>query len=307
VTEHFYVIAATEPDRDLALAEADALAPGACPSPHIWVSERSVDAGRAGFMVLAAESIWRGREFGELLRLLEERPIEAHGFAIDSRKYPRRGGPVRQELCHQIGKRLVGHPNLDEPAVEFALVLDEGEYYFGRITSRQSTDWHARIHKPFTFSAAIGPRVARAAVNIASPEPSVLIDPCCGSGTIVIEAASLGHTVAGFDRAPEMPARARHNARHFGLDALLGVGDARTLAGDFDILVSNLPYDLFSPIPDGFYDDVLANLPDLAPRMALFAARDLSPRIAAAGLDLEALILQPTHSITRHLHLIGQE
>jgi tRNA G10 N-methylase Trm11 len=91
-------------------------------------------------------------------------------------------------------------------------------------------------------SGALRPTVAAAMVRLAGPPAAALLDPCCGSGTILTEAIAAGWTdVYGGDIDPAAVDLARRNAR----DALLGVGDAREIAlddGAVDACVSNLPF-----------------------------------------------------------------
>lgn len=68
-----------------------------------------------------------------------------------------------------------------------------------------------------------------------------LLDPCCGSGTIVAEARAVGWTALGRDIDPDAVSIARRNVR----SARFEIGDARELPYDdasIDAVVSNLPF-----------------------------------------------------------------
>jgi len=306
VSRYFYLIASTDKDSQVALAESEVLLGGTRPSPRTVLSDRFVDPSRTAYAAYVAQLIWHGESTEGLLAHLAANPEEAQHFAIDARKFPRKGGPDRQVLCGEIGRYINGFPRLDDPEHELALVIDQGHVLFGRLLARNTTDWHERIHKPFSFSASLEPRVARAAVNLVAEPGQAIIDPCCGSGTIVIEAASMGVRAAGFDVSWEMPGRAALNAWHFSLDALFGVGDIRSLGGDFDAVVTNLPYDVFCHVPPGFYEDALRNLPRLAPRAAVFAGHDLSADAERAGLRVDRIAVQQTGSFRRCLHVLHE-
>ena len=305
VSRLFYLITTTDKDAQVALAESEVLLAGVRPSPRTVLSDRFVDPSRTAYAAYVAELIWLGDSTDGLLAHLAASPVEAPHFAIDARKFPSKGGPDRQALCGEVGRYIVGRPRLDAPEHEFALVIDQGHVLFGRVLARNTTDWHERVHKPFSFSASLEPRVARAAVNLVASPGQAIIDPCCGSGTIVIEAASIGVRAAGFDLSWEMPGRAGLNARHFSLEAVFGVGDARSLAGEFDAVVTNLPYDVFCSVPPEFYEDALRNLRRLAPRAAVFAGRDLSPEAERSGLRVERIAVQQTRSFRRYLHVLS--
>ncbi|KAL1495693.1 hypothetical protein AB1Y20_016556 [Prymnesium parvum] len=100
--------------------------------------------------------------------------------------------------------------------------------------------WERRA---FSFSAALDPLVAIAAVNLAAlealsalpaaapPPPLHLLDPCCGSGTILAAALSLGlASVAGADLRHDFAAAAAANlaAAGFPPPAALLAHDATT-------------------------------------------------------------------------------
>jgi tRNA G10 N-methylase Trm11 len=72
-------------------------------------------------------------------------------------------------------------------------------------------------------------------------EPGLLLDPCCGSGTILAEALAAGWQVRGTDIDPDAVTTARHNVRQ----AEIEVGDARDTGlpdGSVSAVVSNLPF-----------------------------------------------------------------
>ena len=79
--------------------------------------------------------------------------------------------------------------NLDYPAVIFdALVIDDKYYLALRISGEESL--HKRGYRVYDHPAALKPTIAYSMLKIAElKDGETLLDPMCGGGTIVIEAA----------------------------------------------------------------------------------------------------------------------
>lgn len=79
-----------------------------------------------------------------------------------------------------------------------------GEEVITFLTLQDIEAWNRRDYARPRIDAKSGmlpPKIARILVNLAlpRPEPGILCDPFCGSGTILAEAKMLGHTVIGSD------------------------------------------------------------------------------------------------------------
>ena len=88
---------------------------------------------------------------------------------------------------------------------------------------------------------ALRPVAAAAMVRLAGAPAGRLLDPCCGSGTIVQEALAAGWDAQGSDADQEAVDAARANAA----DAIIQRADALDLPhpdGAFDAVVTNLPF-----------------------------------------------------------------
>lgn len=109
---------------------------------------------------------------------------------------------------------------------------------------------HRRPYKQGHVLGSLKPTVAAALLNLvglnAAIEPGLrLLDPCCGAGTILIEAAQLGLTVQGGDNDNLAITTAQANARLAGAAIDLHQWDAQTLPlanAAYDRVVSNLPW-----------------------------------------------------------------
>lgn len=118
------------------------------------------------------------------------------------------------------------------------------EYAQGRfVAGLRLSDQRMRQHRGRAVEreGALRPTVASAMVLLAGEPSGVLLDPCCGSGTILGEALAASWAVQGFDIDPEAVQIARRNAP----GAEVRVGDARSLAlaGErVGACVSNLPF-----------------------------------------------------------------
>ena len=79
-----------------------------------------------------------------------------------------------------------------------AFVTTEG-VWFGRKLDAGEADWRRFRTKPYDCSSALPAQAARAVCNLLVRGGERVVDPCCGSGTLLLHAAALGALVTGFD------------------------------------------------------------------------------------------------------------
>jgi modification methylase len=98
------------------------------------------------------------------------------------------------------------------------------------------------------------PELARRLIAEYCPAQGLVVDPMCGIGTTLVEAAALGHRAVGVELEPRWADLARANLNHAlspgqAAQAAVRVGDARRLpelladvTGRVDLLVTSPPY-----------------------------------------------------------------
>jgi modification methylase len=98
------------------------------------------------------------------------------------------------------------------------------------------------------------PELARRLVAEYSPPEGLVVDPMCGIGTTLVEAAALGHQAVGVELEPRWAELTRANLDHalpaqLAARAEVRVGDARRLpelladlTGRIDLLITSPPY-----------------------------------------------------------------
>jgi 23S rRNA G2445 N2-methylase RlmL len=103
-----------------------------------------------------------------------------------------------------------------------------------------------RPYKQVHLPGSLKPPVAAALVMMVDVAPGLhLLDPCCGAGTILVEAALGGAVVLGGDSDPSAVAAARANVEAAGVSAEIRQWDAQALPianASIDRIVSNLPW-----------------------------------------------------------------
>jgi len=103
-----------------------------------------------------------------------------------------------------------------------------------------------RPYKGQHVPGSLKPPVAAALLALADIPPGArILDPCCGAGTILIEAGSAGAAAWGGDIDPQALAAAHLNAEQAGVMVRIQHWDARALPlsdGSVDRVISNLPW-----------------------------------------------------------------
>lgn len=147
---------------------------------------------------------------------------------------------LRRELDRVISKDRPRWKNADPASIEIWII----EYAPGKLVAGlRLTDVTMRQRGGRTVErqGALRPSVAAAMVELAGSPGGVLLDPCCGSGTIVGQALAAGWDAAGSDLDADAVRIARENVP----EATIRADDARKLSvrdGSVAACVSNLPF-----------------------------------------------------------------
>ena len=191
---------------------------------NVLESSICVDPSRSPFMKERLEVLYEGDSTGEIEELVQNIELGSSTFKVmclntdvfDST--PKLGLAERRAVEKEIGLQLSGEPDLDNPDQLFGIIQLGNRWAFGRYTKSESI-WFQHQKKPHSYSTALSTRVARAVANIAAPHPEgvKVIDPCCGIGTVLVEALSMGIDIVGSDMNQLVVQGSRKNIEHFGL------------------------------------------------------------------------------------------
>lgn len=157
----------------------------------------------------------------------------------------------RREIEREIGFNLQGEVDLKTPEQLLGIMKLNEQWLFGELFQSESI-WFKHQQKPHEYSTALSTRMARSVVNIAVPDPRGLkvIDPCCGIGTVLVEASSMGIDIEGSDLNPKVMYGSQKNLAHFGYEATVSLADMREITGDYDVGIIDMPYNLCSVITE---------------------------------------------------------
>ncbi len=100
--------------------------------------------------------------------------------------------------------------------------------------------------RPGFYPASLDPQLALGIVNLSSAKKNaVVVDPFCGTGGILLEAALSGRSAVGFDISPWMLDKCKQNLQHYKIKnkmASVATGDATTFRKKCTAIVTELPF-----------------------------------------------------------------
>ena len=300
---YFYLTAIPDRLTELVAAECMALT-GAAPNAHgIAISERCVDVRRGAYLKSCSEVLFETASLTELYANIRSASLYADDFRVSVVKKPRSLKVNSMELARDIGSIIDGNANLTQPKVTFLTVVTDEKIWFGRCLSESDNIWLTHDQRPYVTSSSLPSRLARVLVNLVAHPGDTLLDPCCGTGTIILSAAHSGIRAVGYDINPRMVGATTKNLRHFGLTADVALDDARQVRGQFDAIATDLPYGI-NLTKNNFQDaEILANLRTCARKAAFIDLRDLSKPLNDHGYQIETVLNVPKLSIVRRIFI----
>jgi len=280
--DHFCLLSCDELEQEIALAELWALT-GVVGNSRVVTVGPSVDVTRAAHVSLCAESLAEGADPAAIAEAISGRGLEYERFRITLLTLPPRPDVDARQVVVDVADHVSGTVDLSEPLNELVLVGSEGHWRLGRVVSRSDKSFRAHEHKPHMFSSSLPARLSRAMVNLVGRPGDLIIDPCCGVGSILLEAWACDMRAVGADLNPKLTGMTRENLLHFGRPPWVCAADAASLGVRGDAVVTDFPYGPQSAREEGLYERLLANFPSLAPRLSVVVACEIDDLLAQAG------------------------
>jgi len=138
--------------------------------------------------------------------------------------------------------------DLHRPGSDIRVVFSD-RAHIGRVLcsiDRSAFEKRKNNRMPFRYPVSLHPKFARSLVNLTQvPKGRRLLDPFCGTGAIVAEAAMLGLDAVGTDLSEKMIQGAQTNLSHLRVRARLSVsdvGDISSVVSEADGIATDPPY-----------------------------------------------------------------
>jgi len=304
---YLYTYACHGDERSLCALEMRSLF-GCESQTNILESDVKIDPSRSPFMKGRIAVIYKGESLQHLLEQVATLQVTGETFKVvyvptdDSAKslLKRLGG--RRAIEKKIGLKINGEPQLDHPERLFGVMIVDGRWVFGDYVKSEPI-WHRHQKKPNSYSIALSTRVARAVVNIAIPNPSGIkaIDPCCGIGTVLVEALSMGIDIVGSDKNWLIIDRVKENIEHFGLSGEVRAADIRDITDQFDVAIIDLPYNICSVLTPEEQSEMLQSARRFAKKVVVVTVEPIDEVLIDVGFSIVDRAVIKKGSFTREV------
>ncbi|WP_042221919.1 TRM11 family SAM-dependent methyltransferase [Oceanobacillus manasiensis] len=290
-SEYLYTYAHGLEERSLCALEQRAFF--AQESDNLIKSTRNIDPSRSPFIKGRLSVLFSGKSIQTIAEQVPQIELGDQTFKVLYIKINDLSNEQKIDFAEQriiekeIGWNIIGKAKMRNPDVLFGIVPFKGQWYFGTYEESESV-WLHHMKKPQEYSTAISTRLARAVVNIAVPDPSgvSVIDPCCGIGTVLVEALSMGIQIVGSDRNPLVVKGSRENITYFNYEGLVEVKDIAEVDGHYDVAIIDMPYNIASLATPEEQFAIIKHARRIADRVVILTIEDMDEVILMAGFTI---------------------
>ncbi len=208
----------------------------------------------------------------------------------------------KMEIDAQLGSKIMDifpdcEVSLRKPD-KIVRVMKLGDKFLVGITApkvkRRWIDRRPRS-RPFFHPVAIYPKLARLLVNLCSiKEGEIFVDPCCGTGSLLVEAANMGMDTFGLDISKKMVYGAKKNSILADKSKCdFALADSHSMPVRYaDGIATDIPYGRAGPSFDKSLDisrSILEQAPSLLPSGGRAVIMSNLNQLPAASHDMQLL------------------
>lgn len=274
----------------------------------ILESSLRIDPSRSPFIKERIDVLYKENTIEDIARQVKELHIGGPTFKVifikndEVDEIEKVGFEERRSIEREIGLLIEGKVDLVNPERLFAIMKGKNGWIFGQYFKSEAI-WLRHQTKPQQYSTALSTRVARAVVNIAVPNPLGIkaIDPCCGIGTVLIEALSMGIDIVGSDLNPLVLPGARENIAHFGFQTEVTLRDIRNVTGNYDVAIIDMPYNLCSVLSPEEQLEMLESARKFANKVVVVTIETIDSLLEKAGFMIIDCCVAKKSGFTRQV------
>lgn len=255
----------------------------------VFESEQRVDASISPYIKSRIEILFRGESVEDIVEWIKTTHFSAQAFNVEYVPVIKRDPQIkkRKEICKSVGYVIQGFPSFTNPDIRFGVTCYDDVWYFG-IVEHNSMKWKEHNNKPHAYSSSLGINLAKALVNIATKgdRSKTIIDPCCGVGTVILEACFSGYKIHGCEIKRKVAVKARDNISHYLYNALITRGDIKDIDEEYDVAIVDLPYGNFSHTDEENMLIILRHSKRIARRQVIISSEDISEQLLVEGFNV---------------------
>lgn len=189
---------------------------------------------------------------GELEVFLSRLRLGPGSVAVRVKRFGGQGSPSQaNDTMRRVGEVISRTHRIDltRPDHDLRIFISD-RFHFHVQRAVVDRDQYERRHvrsRPFFSPVSLHPRYARALVNLTMVKKGdTLLDPFCGTGGILLEAAMVGARAIGSDASKEMVQGCRANLGHFEAEherlEVLDIGEVPDAFHEVDAVATDPPY-----------------------------------------------------------------
>ena len=258
------------------------------PKEKYFFSEIDEDVTRSLFTKKKLHVLYKGT-LDEIIQQIENASLTRDGYKVEYVEIESEESHYHDQIkiTGQVGYAILGDFDIKHPKYLFGITCINGTYYFGELT-KNTQDWHKHDDKPHHFSTALPIRQARSVVNIALGDNmnKSLVDPCCGVGTVLLEASGLGARIDGFDIHYPVKEGARKNLEYYGYQTTVLRKDIQDVEGHYDCAIIDIPYGLFTHVEEETQRMIIREAKRIADELILVSNRMMKEEVEEAGFTI---------------------
>ena len=270
---------------------------------HLF-SDIYVDTSRSPFIKKCISIMYTGDTFKQIIDQIVMDKLTSINYKVAyiNATDETMGFHEGRSIEFEIGSSILGEAEMKNPEIIFGITKVDNMWVFGECESNTS-DWLFHNKKPFSYSNALKVNVSRALVNIAVANnlDCSVVDPCCGIGTVLIEAISMKVNIRGYEINPYIGENAKTNLRYFGYEDVITIGDMNDIQNKFNVAIVDLPYGIFTPITPGEQLAIMKSTRRIAEKMVIITFEDMEEQITSAGFHIDDRCTVSKGTFKRHI------